>query len=105
MRGMIIGRVIGWLLLLAGLIVLGRDLLGWADTGQFVPIAAGQLWFNLDHASLNLAQAVIQRYVAAWLWDPVIETVLLWWAVPVLAVPGLVLLMLCRRRGQPRRRR
>jgi hypothetical protein len=102
---MIIGRVIGWLLLLAALTVLGRDLIGWADTGEFAPIAAGQLWFSLDPGSLNLAQAAVQRHVAAWLWDPVIESMLLWWAVPVLSVPGLVLLVLCRRRTQPRRRR
>ena len=92
---MIIGRAIGWILLTAALLVFGRDLFAWYATTTFDPIVAGKLWFDLDHASLNLVQAVIQRYVAAWLWDPVIETILLWPATLVLGVPGLVLAWLC----------
>jgi len=98
---MVVGRLLGWLILLAGLVVLGRDLIGWYDTRVFAPIALGQLWFDFSPGSLNLAQAVIQRYVHPALWDPVIVTVLLWWASAVLIVLGLLILWLFR----PRERR
>ncbi|MCB1422105.1 MAG: hypothetical protein KDJ69_06485 [Nitratireductor sp.] len=34
-------------------------------------------WFNLSPSTLNLAQATIQRYVHPYIWDPVIQTILL----------------------------
>ncbi len=102
---MIIGRMIGWLLVLAALVVLGRDVIAWHETGSFEPVVIGKLWYDLHPASLNLIQAVIQRYVIPGLWDPVIVTVLLWWAAPVLAVIGLLLVWLFRaRRGRRRAR-
>jgi hypothetical protein len=101
----VIGRIIGWLMLLAALAVLGRDLVVGYRTGVLAPVVVGQLWFDLDRASLNLVQAVIQRYLTPWLWDPVVTTFLFFWAAPTLAVPGLLLLWLCRRRRGARRRR
>lgn len=97
---MIVGRIVGWIIFVLGLVVLGRDLIGWLDTHRFQPIALGQLWYDLDRGSLNLAQAVIQRYIAPALWDPVITTVLLWWAAPTLIVLGWGLIVLFRRREQ-----
>jgi hypothetical protein len=103
---MIVGRVIGWVLLLAGLVVLARDVIGWIDTRVFAPIVLGQLWFDLSPGSLNLLQAVIQRYIHPALWDPVITSVLFLWAWAVFVVLGVVLLALFRRRnGRWRRRR
>jgi ABC-type Fe3+ transport system permease subunit len=99
---MIVGRFLGWLLVLAGLVVLGRDLLLWWDTGRFVPIVLGQLWYDLSPNTLQLAQPAIQRHVSPYLWDPIIQTILLWWAAAVFLVPGLILLALFRRR-EPRR--
>jgi hypothetical protein len=101
---MIIGRFIGWLLLLVALIVLVRDLIGWLDTGSFQLMVAGELWHNISPTSLELAQPAIQRHVAAWLWEPVIVTVLLWPAALVLGIPGIVLLWLCRAPERRRRR-
>jgi hypothetical protein len=102
---MFVGRWIGWLALLGGLAVLVRDLVAWADTGHFAPIVLGQLWFNLAPASLNLAQAVIQRYIFPALWDPGITTLLFCWAAPLFIGLGLVLIALFRRRDRGRRRR
>jgi len=59
---MIVGRLIGWVAFLAGAAVLVRDVLVWIYTKHWGPIALGQLWFSLDRSSLNLAQAVVQRY-------------------------------------------
>ena len=103
---LLVGRLVGWVLLLAGLIVLVRDLIGLLDTGSFSPIVLGELWFTLHAPSLNLAQAAIQRYVHPALWDPVITSALFLWASVALIVPGLALIVLCHR-GEPgiRRRR
>ncbi len=100
---MIVGRVIGWIFVLAGAAALARDVMVWVDTKAWAPIALGQLWYQLDRSSLNLVQAIIQRYVLAFLWDPIIVSVLLCWAFAVLMALGALLLFLFRRRA-PRRR-
>jgi hypothetical protein len=93
-----IGRLIGWIIFLAGLAVLVRDMFVWIDTKHWAPIALGQLWFDLDRSSLNLVQAVVQRYIHPFLWDPIIVTILLWWAFAVLMVLGVLILALFGRR-------
>ena len=99
---MIVGRVIGWIALLFGTAVLVRDVLVWIDTKHWAPIALGQLWYDLNRASLNLVQAVVQRYIHPFLWDPIIVSVLLSWAFAVLMFLGLLLLVLFRKRQEPR---
>jgi hypothetical protein len=94
---MIVGRLFGWLLFLAGLGVLVWDVVRSVSEQSLHLTALGELWFNLSSSSLNLAQAVVQRYIHPKLWDPVITTVLLWWAVPVFLIPGIVLVVLFRR--------
>lgn len=51
----------------------------------------------LDAGSLNLVQAVVQRYLHPAVWDSGIQPVLTWPAVLVLGVPGLLFLLLARR--------
>jgi hypothetical protein len=97
-----IGRLIGWIIFLAGLAVLARDAFVWIDTKRWAPIALGQLWFDLNRSSLNLVQAVVQRYLHPFLWDPIIVTVLLWWAFAVLMVLGMLILALSGRRTRAR---
>jgi hypothetical protein len=87
-----IGRLIGWVIFLAGVSVLVRDALVWNDTKRWAPIAVGQLWYDFSRSSLNLVQAVVQRYIHPFLWDPIIVTVLLWWAFAVLMILGLLIL-------------
>ena len=100
---MIVGRVIGWIALLAGASVLVRDLLAWFDTKHWMPIALGQLLYDLNRASLNLVQAVVQRYIHPFLWDPIIVSILLSWAFVVLTVLGVLLLVVFRKRNPPPR--
>lgn len=102
---MIIGRVIGWLLALAAILVLLRDLFAWYMTGSFDPIALGRLWFDLSPNTLELAQPAIQRHIAAWLWEPVIVTILRLPALVVFAVPGILLLWSCGLTAAARARR
>jgi len=95
---MIVGRLIGWVAFLAGAAVLVRDGLVWINTKHWAPIALGQLWYQLDRSSLNLVQAVIQRYIHPFLWDPIIVTILLSWAFAVLMILGVLLLVVFRKR-------
>jgi len=70
--------LVGWILLLTGLGYLIAELLSAYMTGSYRMISAGQAWFDLNVASLNLVQAVIQRYIHPFLWDPIIAGVLRW---------------------------
>jgi hypothetical protein len=99
---MIVGRLIGWVAFLAGAAVLVRDVLVWIDTKHWAPLALGQLWYDLNRSSLNLVQAVVQRYIHPFLWDPIIVSILLCWAFAVLMVFGALLLIVFRSRS-PRR--
>src|ERR1700740_3074174 len=95
-----IGRLIGWIILLSGFSVLVRDVLVWIDTMHWAPIALGQLWFDLNRSSLNLVQAVVQRYIHPFLWDPIIVSILLCWAFAVLMMLGVLILALFGRRAR-----
>ncbi len=99
---MIVGRVIGWLVLLAGLSVLTRDVMVWIERKTWAPLALGQLWYELSRSSLNLVQAVIQRYLSPYLWSPIIVRILLCWAFVVLIGLGAAMLLIFRSR-HPRR--
>jgi hypothetical protein len=100
---MIVGRLVGWLFIIAALVAEGRDVWGLWDTGHYQVSALGQLWAEVNRNSLLLLQPAIQRHVAAGLWDWVIFPVLQWPAVVTLAVPGVLLVWLFRRRDQRRR--
>ncbi len=103
---MIVLCVLGWVLALSAGFVLGTELVSFASTGKYHVIAAGELWFELHSGSLNLSQAVIQRYLHPWLWEPAIVTVLRAPASALFGVPGLALIGLWvvkrkRKEGDP----
>lgn len=83
-------RIIGYLFLAAALAVFAWEAMGYFEFDEWRMIVFGELAFRLFPEWLNLAQALIQRYVADWLWDPLIQTFLLWPAWPVLLAIGLV---------------
>jgi hypothetical protein len=95
---MIVWRAVGLIVFLAGLSVLIRDVIAWFDTKIWAPLALGQLWYELDRSSLNLVQAMIQRYVSPLLWDRIIVHILLCWAFAVLIGLGAVILLVSRKR-------
>ena len=101
----IVGLALGWIFLLGALGALGYDLARLARGEGFGFSPLGQLWFALDPGSLNGLQAGVERYVWEPLWDPGIVTVLQLPALPLFLVPGLILVLLCRRRGGPSHRR
>jgi hypothetical protein len=87
----IAARVLGLLFLLAAALVLGADLAASGDGSETALEPLGALWYSLSPASLNLVQAVIERYVWEPLWDPVLITALQWPAAAAFAVLGAVL--------------
>ncbi len=96
---MLLLRIIGgWFLIVAvvALVYDGTKTLG--GDGGIVMTPLGQHWFNLHAPSLNLSQAIIERYVAPWLWDPVILSVLEAPTWLVFSILGLIFLYLGRRR-------
>ena len=90
---MIVGRLFGWLLLtLAALLALGGVAL--AIKGQTVAQVTGAVWFQVHSDSLNLTQAITQRYILPVLWDPVAITILnwpLWLAILVVVLTPAIL--------------
>ncbi len=93
---MIVGRIIGWLLLVLAIAVAGHEAIISLDAGEYRVFAGGELWRKIDLASLNMAQAGIQRRLWPWLWDPIILNVLLLPTWVVLGVPGAVMAWMFR---------
>ena len=89
-------RTLGWLLLLAAFAIMGRELYLLATSGKMKLLSWGEFWYSLHPASLNLYQAVVERYVSQQFWDSVLAPLLLWDAFLVFAVPGAVLVALPR---------
>ncbi len=100
----VFGCVFGWVLTAITLGVAGWEALAPRPPGGGPLRPAGQLWFDLDPASLNLVQAVIERYVWAPLWDPILSSLLQLPAVLVFAVPAGGLVLLCHWRRLRARR-
>ena len=86
-------RAAGWVLLVLAAVVVAVDVLAAGRLRAF-----GEWWFMLDRDSLQLLQPALERHVAVWLWDPVMLTVLQWPMVAILAVPGVLLGLVGRRR-------
>jgi hypothetical protein len=85
-------RLIGAILLVIALVLLLRALYPLLLGEGFAPKALGQLWYEADPGSLNLTQAVVQRYIFPGLWDGAVW-VLLRPAFAVAGVLGIILLL------------
>jgi hypothetical protein len=91
----LIVRIIGWLLIAVALVVLGLDFLAAsANETDFNMVPMGQLWFEVHPGSLNLIQALIERYVWPPLWHSGISPILQLPAAAVIAGLGVLLLLL-----------
>lgn len=100
---MFVGRIIGWLLVAAALVVVGRDLFAWWDRGSYAAISARDLWAQLHPESQLALQPAIQKMTASFYagaWDTIFVPVLAAPAWLVLVVPGVLFLLLFRRRGR-----
>ncbi len=89
--GALVACAAGWVMMTLALTALAYELLAFYHTGGYRMVPAGEFWFAVDVASLNLSQAIIQRYVHPFLWDPIIAGLLQWPAWSLLGGPGVVL--------------
>lgn len=101
---MLLGRLIGWLLMILALLAEGHDLWGLWDTGHYHVSVLGELWAQVNRNSLLLLQPAIERHVAVWVWDWLIFPVLQWPAALTLAVPAVAIILACSPRDRRRRR-
>ena len=88
-------RCLTWLgaaLTAAALLALLYELSAALQAGEWRIVPAGEIWFTLHTASLNLVQAIVQRYLHPFLWDPVIAGFLQWPLWASFGGPGIALL-------------
>jgi hypothetical protein len=95
-----LGRLVGWVLICLALAALGYEVLLAAASGSWRMIAAGELWYALDRGSLNVAQAITQRYLPPVLWDPILQGALTWPAWSLFGGPGVALVVALSGQGK-----
>lgn len=95
---MFLGRLIGWNLFFAGLIVLVQDALAWTDTLVWAPLRVDQLWNEISPASLGSFETMAEIYLWMPLSTGLVTPLLACWAFAVLMVAGLLLVYFCRQR-------
>jgi hypothetical protein len=96
---MIIGRLIGFLLVLLAIVVLLRDLIAWHDTGTLAVMSGTQLWYTLDPDDYDVASAMLSDR-APLLWGTVVTGILSLPAFLTAALFGLILIYLFRNRAR-----
>jgi len=94
--------LLGWVLFLAGLAAGGYDVYHSVQIGRNASTSLGAWWYSLNPESLNVSQAVVQRYISPTLWDPYIQSLLVAPGWAVLGTLGIVLLVLARVLWRPR---
>ncbi len=92
-------RAFGWVLVILALAALAYELHASIQAGGYRMIEAGALWFSFDVGSLNLAQAIVQRFIHPYLWDPVVAGMLQGPAWSLLGGPGVALVLAIPMRG------
>ena len=95
-----LGRVIGWLFLCAGLLLAGGDIVRSLEADAARLTRLGQLWAWLHETSMDRAERLLPGWVWHWLLEPLLRQP----AALVAAVGGIALLFLFRPR-RPRRAR
>ena len=105
---MIVARILGWILIVAAVVVAGVAFALWLSGHNFA-LLAGQLWYQMSPDSLRVTQSILLG-IHPFLWDgillpllqrPVYQAVAISFFVPF--VIGLVLVSVFRRRNRRRR--
>ena len=91
-------RLIGFLLLAVAFIALVLDGTKSIASNKIVTTPLGQTWTDIHSSSLQLLEAAVTRHLAEWLWNPVLLNILTSPTWLVLAVLGVVLLLLGRKK-------
>jgi len=91
-------RFIGLWLLAVAFVALIRDGTKTIAGSAVTVTKLGADWYSFHPGSLLLLQPAVERHVAEWLWNPVIQTVLEQPAWLVLGILGAVLVLLGRKK-------
>jgi hypothetical protein len=100
---MVLVRALGWLLLAFALAVAVRDALFWWTEGTLRLYRLGDLWLQLDFASLQSLESFVVGHVSALVWSRLAAPVLNLPALPVFGLLGLFLVWRSQRREEPTR--
>lgn len=87
---MLVVRIIGTVFLLTAATVFVLDMMPALSGNSWRLSSFGESWFKMHAYSLNLTQAIMQRYISPDLWDNVLQPVLLYPTTVVLLIPGVV---------------
>ncbi len=93
---MIILRLVATAALVMALIAGVYDVVLSSRAEKAVITPLGKAWFDFDSGSLNLAQALVERYLSPGVWDPWISTVLQWPAWAVFAALAIFLTLITK---------
>ncbi len=69
-------RFVAAVFLAVAIIALIVDATRSISVSQWIFTPLGALWYEIDNGSLNLVQALVQRYLHPAIWDPGIQTLL-----------------------------
>ena len=97
-------RVFGLFLICLAIAVGAKDLFHWYQKADFTLTDLGSFWYSCHPGSLQLLEPAVTRYLSPLLWDPIAVSVLLYPATSVFGLPGLVLVLLTRRKTRLRKR-
>lgn len=98
----LLARFLGFLIFAAALVAMVHDGARSIAASKLVITSLGEMWFSFSAPTLNLTQAVIERTISPYLWDPVALSVLKAPAFVVFMVVALIFGFLGRRRKQMR---
>ncbi|MBI4183512.1 MAG: hypothetical protein HY521_05910 [Proteobacteria bacterium] len=98
-----VGRLLGWLLIVAALATAAIESAVLVLTETAGTVSAYATWDHVHPLSLRLVRAALKQNVHPALWDPVLVTLLRVPAWLLLGAPGIALVWLFRRRTPPSR--
>ncbi|MFQ5985618.1 MAG: hypothetical protein ACE5LL_08925 [Alphaproteobacteria bacterium] len=102
---MVVGRILGWALVVFALAAAVVEIIGLIHTGSYDVLAAGEFWSRLNANSLVGFGAFVEQTISPALWFDVFLPLLGLPTWLVLGLPGGVLAVVFRARRQRRRRR
>lgn len=95
-------RTVGLIVFAAAFIALVADGIKSLAADHVVVTPLAQTWSSLDPASLTAAETLVKTRMLAYLWDPILVTVLGWPAFAVGGVIGIAMMIVGRKRRRAR---
>jgi hypothetical protein len=97
-------RAAAYLMAIAAVAALGRDLYLSLTAGRLVATPLGEIWFALSPQTLYLAEPAVSRYLHPVVWQQGIQNILVLPGVLALALLAALILVVARLIYRPTRR-